>query len=210
MKHVVCIAGKRNVDKLSDNKLIDNKLSDNKLSDNKLSDNKLSDKLSDNKLLTNNDNAKPQRSRTMKWTIDDTFFTHDKQLEVLRRLIADDPTLEERNFFKKEIKVKLDGYARQDKDNGIHAHDLAIISLDATVELLVTSKLRCTYCRECCELIYRDVMAPRQWTLDRVDNDRGHAGENVVLACLACNLQRRTMDAERFKFGKQLRVVKGF
>jgi RNase P subunit RPR2 len=171
-RHVVCIAGKRNVDK-----------------------------------LLNNPN-KHQRSRTMKWTIDDTFFHYDKQLEVLRRLIADDTSLEERNFFKKEIKAKLDGYARQDD---IHGHDLnAIISLDATVEMLLISKLRCTYCRECCELIYRDVMAPRQWTLDRVDNDQGHDGENVVLACLACNLQRRTMDAERFKFGKQLRVVKGF
>jgi RNase P subunit RPR2 len=173
-KHVVCIAGKRNVDKLSKAE-------------------------------------KPQRTRTMKWTIDDAFFAHDKQLEVLRRLIADDTTLEERNFFKKEIKAKLDGYARQDKENGIHDPDLsAIISLDATIEMLLISKLRCTYCRECCELIYKDVMAPRQWTLDRVDNDQGHSGDNVVLACLACNLQRRTMDAERFKFGKQLRIVKGF
>jgi RNase P subunit RPR2 len=134
-----------------------------------------------------------------------------RQLEVLRRLIADDITLDERNFFKKEIKDKLDGYARQDKENGIQGPDLsAIISLDATIELLLVSKMRCTYCRECCELIYKDVMAPRQWTLDRVDNDQGHSGDNVVLACLACNLQRRTMDAERFKFGKQLRIVKGF
>ena len=184
-KHVVNISGKRNVDKIGD-------------------------KLSDNKLLTNNDKVKPQRSRTMKWTIDDAFFNYDKQMEVLRRLIADDTTLEERNFFKKEIKVKLDGYARQDVANGIHAHDLTIISLDATIELLLISKLRCAYCRECCELIYKDVMAQRQWTLDRVDNEEGHSRDNVVLACLACNLQRRTMDAERFKFGKQLRIVKGF
>jgi RNase P subunit RPR2 len=184
-KHVVCIAGKRNVDKLSD-------------------------KLSDNKLLNNNNKVKAQRSRTMKWTIDDAFFNYDKQLEVLRRLIADDITLEERNLFKKEIKAKLDGYARQDKENGMVDDLSAIISLDATIELLLISKLRCTYCRQCCELIYRDVMAPRQWTLDRVDNDQGHNDGNVVLACLACNLQRRTMDAERFKFGKQLRVVKGF
>jgi hypothetical protein len=145
----------------------------------------------------------------MKWAIDDAFFAHDKQLEVLRRLIADDTSLEERKFFKKEIKTKLDGYARQDDANGIR--DLsAFISLDATIELLLVSKLRCAYCRECCELIYKDVMAPRQWTLDRVDNDQGHNGGNVALACLACNLQRRTMDAERFKFGKQLRIVKGF
>jgi len=180
-KHVVCIEGKRNVDKLSD-------------------------KLSDNKFL-NKQNA--QRSRAMKWTIDDAFFAYDKQMEVLRRLIADDPALEERKFFIKEIKNKLDGYARQDVANGVH--DLsAIISLDATIELLLIGKLKCVYCRECCQLIYKDVMAPRQWTLDRVDNDQGHSGDNVTLACLACNLQRRTMDAERFKFGKQLRIVKGF
>jgi RNase P subunit RPR2 len=178
VKHVVRIAGKRNVDKLSD------------------------------KLLNKHN---PQRSRTLKWTIDDAFFNYDKQIEVLRRLIADDTSMEERNFFKKEIKAKLDGYARQDKENGIHGNELnAIISLDATIEMLLISKMRCAYCRECCELIYKDVMAPRQWTLDRVNNDRGHSGDNVVLACLACNLQRRTMDAERFKFGKQLRVVKGF
>ena len=195
LRHVVCIAGKRNVDKLSD-----------KLSD-KLND-KLSDKLSDNKFL--NHPRKHQRSRTMKWSIDDAFFTHDKQMEVLRRLIADDTTLEERNFFKKELMAKLDGYARQDKENGMIDGLSAIISLDATIEMLLISKMRCAYCRECCELIYKDVMAPRQWTLDRVNNDRGHSGDNVVLACLACNLQRRTMDAERFKYGKQLRIVKGF
>ena len=130
-------------------------------------------------------------------------------MEVLRRLIADDTTLEERKFFIKEIKNKLDGYARQDVENGIK--DLsAFISLEVTIEMLLVNKLRCTYCRECCELIYKGVMAPRQWTLDRVDNDRGHNDGNVILACLACNLQRRTMDSERFKFGKQLRVVKGF
>ena len=170
--HIVCIAGKRNVDKLMNKE-------------------------------------KPQRTRTMKWTIDDAFFNYDKQMEVLRRLIADDQSLEERKFFIKEIKNKLNGYSRQDVANGVL--DLsAIISLDATIELLLVNKMRCAYCRECCELIYKDVMAPRQWTLDRVDNDQGHNDGNVVLACLACNLQRRTMDAERFKFGKQLRIVKGF
>ena len=175
-KHIVCIEGKRNTDKLND------------------------------KLIKAD---KPKRARALKWTIDVAFFAPDKQMEVLRRLIADDATLEERKFFIKEIKNKLDGYSRQDAGNGIK--DLsAFISLDATIELLLVNKMRCTYCRECCELIYKDVMAPRQWTLDRVDNDHGHNDGNVVLACLACNLQRRTMDAERFKFGKQLRIVKGF
>ena len=68
-KHVVCIEGKRNVDK-----------------------------------LLNKD--KPKRARTLKWTIDDAFFDYNKQMEVLRRLIADDPALEERKFFiKKKLKI---------------------------------------------------------------------------------------------------------
>ena len=177
--HVVCIKGKRNVDKLSD-KLIDNPKKQNH-----------------------------QRARTLKWTIDDAYFDYNKQMEVLRRLIADDTTLEERKFFIKEIKAKLNGYMRQDVENGIHDSS-AFISLNATIELLLVNKMRCRYCRQCCELIYKDVMAQRQWTLDRIDNDNGHNVGNVILACLACNLQRRTMDAERFKFGKQLHIVKGF
>lgn len=64
IKHVVCIEGKRNTDKLLNK-------------------------------------PKPQRTRTMKWTIDDAFFAYDKQLEVLRRLIADDTTLEEISSKKK-------------------------------------------------------------------------------------------------------------
>jgi hypothetical protein len=180
--HVVYIEGKRNIDKFADT------LDDNPKKQKK---------------------QKHQRARTLKWTIDDVFFNYDKQVEVLRRLIADDPALNERKFFIKEIKNKLDGYARQDIQNGIH--DLSeFISLNATIELLLVGKLRCTYCRTCCDLIYKDVMAPHQWTLDRVNNDLGHNAGNVMLACLSCNLQRRTMDADRFKFGKQLRIVKGF
>lgn len=168
--HVVCIGGKRNVDRM-------------------------------------NNVAKPQRARTAKWTIDDAFFAYDKQIEVLRCLIMDDPSLEYKKLFFKEIKNKLDGYARQDVEKKMHESSL-FITLDATIELLLVGKLRCTYCRECCELIYKDVMAPKQWTLDRLNNDYGHNHNNVVLSCLACNLQRRTMDAERFKFGKQLRIIK--
>ena len=126
---------------------------------------------------------KVKRKRTIKWTIDDAFFAYDKQIEVLRRLITDDPDLEEGKFFIKEIKNKLDGYARPDAVNDIK--DLTVfISLNA----LLLSKMRCTYCYKCCELIYKDVMAPRQWTLDRVNNGQGHNAGNVVLACLSCNV----------------------
>jgi hypothetical protein len=104
-KHVVCIEGKRN-------------------------DDKLSYKLLNTINLSNEKKHNHQRARTLNWTIDDAFFAYDKQMEVLRRLITDDPALEERKFFIKEIKNKLDGYARPDAVNDIK--DLTVfISLNA-------------------------------------------------------------------------------
>ena len=34
-----------------------------------------------------------------------------------------------------------------------------LISLDQTVERLVESKLKCFYCKENCDLVYKDILA---------------------------------------------------
>jgi len=59
------------------------------------------------------------------------------------------------------------------------------------------------YCREICQVTYKESMCRKQWTLDRIDNNYGHNDTNVVIACLDCNLKRGTMDSERFRQGKQ-------
>ena len=59
-------------------------------------------------------------------------------------------------------------------------------------------------------LMYEDKREPSQWTLDRLDNNIGHFHSNVVICCLKCNIKKRRMDDEKFKFTKQLRVIKGF
>ena len=46
--------------------------------------------------------------------------------------------------------------------------------------------------------------------LDRINNDIGHNDSNVVIACLKCNLKRRTTDADKFKFTKQMKIIKKF
>ena len=46
------------------------------------------------------------------------------------------------------------------------------------------------------------------WTLDRINNDIGHYGDNVVIGCLACNLQKRRRGDEAFRFTKQLIIKK--
>ena len=66
----------------------------------------------------------------------------------------------------------------------------------------------CYYCKEPVQLIYEFVREPKQWTLERIDNARGHNRDNVEIACLRCNLRRRMMHHERFIFTKQLLIKK--
>ena len=108
---------------------------------------------------------------------------------------------------KKKLLKKINGYRQQDIEKGLF-NKKKFISFDEVVELLMLSKIKCFYCREIIELIYKDVRAKKQWTLDRENNDLGHNGDNVVIACLDCNLKRGKLDMEKFKFTKQLKIVK--
>jgi 5-methylcytosine-specific restriction endonuclease McrA len=102
----------------------------------------------------------------------------------------------------REIDTKRKAYIYQDKNHQIYDPRFSITT-DRIVELLVSSELLCHYCREICQVAYKEAMCRRQWTLDRIDNDYGHNDANVVIACLDCNLKRGTMDSERFRQGKQ-------
>ena len=102
----------------------------------------------------------------------------------------------------REIDTKRKAYIYQDKHHNIYDPRFSITT-DRIVELLVGAELVCHYCREICQVAYKEAMCRRQWTLDRTDNNYGHNDANVVIACLDCNLKRGTMDAERFRMGKQ-------
>ena len=58
--------------------------------------------------------------------------------------------------------------------------------------------------------MYDNVREKKQWTLDRLDNDQGHNRDNIVISCLDCNLKKRTMDDNKFKFSKQMRIIKKY
>jgi hypothetical protein len=76
------------------------------------------------------------------------------------------------------------------------------------VSLLLDKELKCFYCKESVYLFYNFVRENKQWTLERINNDQGHNKDNVEIACLHCNLRRRTMYYERYVFTKQLNIVK--
>jgi hypothetical protein len=129
-----------------------------------------------------------------------------EQLDIVRNLYhkVDDRYGE---IAKKEIERKINGYKHQDVKKGIYDSN-KIISLNETIEKLVESNLVCNYCKMQVKVLYKIVREPRQWTLDRINNDLCHSNSNTLISCLSCNLKRRLMDKDKFQFTKQLHITK--
>ena len=105
------------------------------------------------------------------------------------------------------IHSKWYGYRSQDIEKQI-LHPDKLVSERDIVNTLIDSRLLCFYCRKPVQLFYEFVRESNQWTLDRIDNTYGHNRDNVVVACLGCNLRRKTMYYERFVMTKQMTITK--
>jgi hypothetical protein len=139
--------------------------------------------------------------------IPDELYTPDQSLvlSILKSVLGSSESMTTAPTLKhilREIDTKRKAYIYQDKHHEIYDPRYSITT-ERIVELLVGAELLCHYCREICQVAYKEAMCRRQWTLDRIDNNYGHNDANVVIACLDCNLKRGTMDAERFRQGKQ-------
>lgn len=157
----------------------------------------------------NIDGIKGEKKKTRKITnnINKKVFNKVSQVEYLNKLYLGE-NYDGIDFVKKEVERKLSGYKNQDVKKKKLSDKL--ISYEECLEKLVISKLKCYYCKTDCLITYENVREQSQWTLDRLDNSIGHEKDNVVICCLKCNLKRRTTDDEKFKFTKQMRIIKTF
>lgn len=105
-----------------------------------------------------------------------------------------------------QIKNKIHSYRSQDADKFASANQ-EIIDLSGVLQKLEDAHLQCFYCKETVMILYDNVREPKQWTLERLDNKLGHTYTNVVIACLSCNLRRRTMKYERYVLTKEIQKV---
>ena len=110
---------------------------------------------------------------------------------------------------RRNIIKKQKSYQNQDFKKGRHDEN-SFILYDQILEKLVISKLKCYYCKGKVRIIYTKKFDNNQWSLDRVDNSKGHSDINTVISCLGCNLQKRCRDKDKFKFTKQMRIIKTF
>jgi hypothetical protein len=107
----------------------------------------------------------------------------------------------------KELKKKHSSYKSQDKQK--HKYDeTQHITLPQLIEKLKDCDLRCYYCKKEVMLLYNKKKEKLQWTLERLNNHIGHYKDNTCIACLKCNLGRKTDNHEYYKKGKTMILEK--
>ena len=139
--------------------------------------------------------------------VDPGLSSKQSHVSIVNQLYLGQPVSSEKEA-KKALLRKLQSYKNQDRTkNKYNEH---FITEEELLEKLVISKLKCIYCRTNVLLFYKQVREEKQWTLDRIDNNLGHSNINTVIACLKCNLQRRTTNDKKFLFTKQMRLIKKY
>ena len=143
-----------------------------------------------------------QKERSVQLNLSDDSYEYDAQIAAI---VGGSGELYD--IIKKQIHTKIQGYRSQDVTKGLY-NEAEFVDIGTTVRLLSESDLTCFYCKCHVKVLYKMVREGCQWTLERIDNGQGHNKTNVVIACLDCNLGRRTMYHERFAFTKQLVIHK--
>ena len=182
--------------------------------------NDLDKKIIINELTTNGskqikkkEKEKKMRVETKTWGLNNDDLSFETQLGLLNALFnnthTNNETINPRHIamIVSHIKAKICGYKQQDILKGKFL-EAEFVSFDNVIDLLNQSKMRCHYCA--CEtyLLYEIVRENKQWSLDRINNEIGHNRNNLLIACLECNLKRRRTNKDAFFFTKNLQIVR--
>ena len=138
-----------------------------------------------------------QVTQLPRWT---ASVSAERQLAAMDAWTSSSGLSAETSNMEQQIRAKLRAYKYQDEKKGVYDASAAA-TLGDVVALLRECRLLCYYCRLHVSVLYDVVRDRCQWTLDRLNNNFGHNRDNVVVACLECNLHRRTKFHRRFKEG---------
>jgi hypothetical protein len=149
-----------------------------------------------------------KREVSKEWTFSDEYFNYDKQLKMINDISVN--ILNNDNVTKiviQQINKKISSYKQQDILKKILDTE-KFIDFNCVINKMIECELKCRYC--ICEMsvLYDIKREMKQWSVDRIDNDKGHNKDNFHLACLECNLKRRRKTDEKFLFTKQLKLIK--
>ena len=107
---------------------------------------------------------------------------------------------------KNEINTKLRTYKTSDISRSLPG--TSIDDYNVIADMMIRQKSKCYYCHKEFLMLYKNTRDPLQWSVDRIDNDKAHSENNIVISCLRCNLQRRTRDCNEFYISRNLQITK--
>jgi len=143
------------------------------------------------------------------WTFSQENYLHENQVLIIKKI-------KENNYIHideitkiaiQEINKKIYGYKQQDIIKKL-LDETQFINLNSIIDKMNECELKCYYCNDKMNVLYDISREMKQWSVDRIDNDKGHNLNNYFLACLECNLKRRRRNDEKFLFTKQLKLIK--
>jgi hypothetical protein len=163
--------------------------------------------------LANREKKEPKKRTAIskyKISIDNLDFNKQKDLLIAINKKKDEQDRESNNeneFIIKELQKKISSYRQQDILKKI-LNENEFITYDLIINKLLECEMKCHYCKNEMFIIYEFVRELSQWTVDRIDNSKGHNKDNIVLSCLNCNLKKRRTSDDKFLFTKQLNLIK--
>jgi hypothetical protein len=162
------------------------------------------------KKLTTEKKEPKKRIMSEKWKLSKEHYTCDYQLQMLNDILSENETETNGyvvNLIKQQINNKITGYKRQDIIRKL-LDECKFIQFKEIITILKEHELKCYYCKEQTFILYDMTREMKQWTVDRIDNNKGHNTDNFHIACLQCNLKRRRQNDDKFLYTKQLQIVK--
>ena len=164
------------------------------------------------KKLTENKALERKRIIRAKWNLSQDELQFANQLKAINEIFFDnlcDNKLynnEMSKIMRQQINQKITGYKNQDVLKNMFDVQKFIIFADI-ITRMNKCELTCYYCKQEMVVLYDISREMKQWTVDRIDNNKGHDKDNFHLACLECNLKRRKQSADKFLFTKQLNII---
>ena len=154
-------------------------------------------------------NENKKRVESEKWDFDDYYYEYNSQLKLIIDLSNNggEPYDEVSKTVVQEINKKFSGYKQQDKLKKI-LDENKFLTFEIVLQKLIECELKCYYCKSEMKVLYDISRQMTQWSVDRIDNDKGHNNDNFYIACLDCNLKRRRRSDDKFLFTKQMVLVK--
>ena len=160
------------------------------------------------KVKTKKEKSKRVITNDSKWKFSEEDLLYENQYKILCEIQNQyNSENQVHRFVISQIKNKIYGYSFQDETKEKFSVS-EFVDLSGVLQKLVDCRMECFYCKKKVKLLYEYVREESQWTLERINNKLGHNKDNVEVACLECNLRRRTMYHERFIFTKQLSIKK--